>query len=114
MPEQAPVVVTDAPPPHPIHLVVSDDLHRRRPRVFFRILFVIPAYIVVSVLGYAAHVVIFLAWLCPLRASPTSRDCLTGIRTVDYHSGREPFRVVLHRARCRRRRHCRRRSSPRG
>ena len=63
MSEQFPVVVTDAPAPHPIHLVVTDDLHRSRLTVFFRILLVIPHFIWLSLWGIAVWFAVLAAWL---------------------------------------------------
>ena len=63
MSEQFPVVVTDAPAPHPIHLVVTDDLHRSRLTVFFRILLVIPHFIWLALWGIAVWFAVLAAWL---------------------------------------------------
>ena len=52
MSEQLPVLVTDAPAPHPIHLVVTDDLQRSRLTVFFRLLLVIPHFVWLAALGH--------------------------------------------------------------
>ena len=38
----------DAPNPHPIHLVVTDDLERNRLTVFFRLILAIPLFIWVA------------------------------------------------------------------
>jgi uncharacterized protein DUF4389 len=52
MSEQLPVpAVADAPVPHPIHLVVTDDLHRNRLTVFFRLLLAIPHAVWFAVLA---------------------------------------------------------------
>ena len=56
MSEQLSVLVTDAPAPHPIHLVVTDDLQRSRLTVFFRLLLVIPHFIWLSLWGIAVVV----------------------------------------------------------
>jgi hypothetical protein len=57
MSEQLPVpAVADAPVPHPIHLVVTDDLHRNRLTVFFRHL------IWVALWGIAVWFAVLAAW----------------------------------------------------
>jgi len=63
MSEQFPVLVTDAPVPHPIHLVITDDLHRSRLTVFFRILLVIPHFIWLALWGIAVWFAVLAAWL---------------------------------------------------
>ena len=48
---------------HPVGLIVTDDLHRSRLTVFFRLLLAIPHFIVVGLWGIAVYVVVFVAWL---------------------------------------------------
>jgi hypothetical protein len=48
--------------PHPVDLVVTDDLRRSRLTVFFRLLLAIPQFIWLSLWGIAAYVVYFIAW----------------------------------------------------
>jgi hypothetical protein len=48
--------------PHPVRLVVTDDLRRSRLTVFFRLLLAIPHYLWAALLGVALFVVIFLQW----------------------------------------------------
>jgi hypothetical protein len=62
MSEQLPVAA-DAPLPHPIHLVVTDDLRRSRLTVFFRILLVIPHLIWLVLWGIAVWFAVLAAWL---------------------------------------------------
>lgn len=62
MSEQPPVLLTDAPSPHPIHLVVTDDLHRSRLTVFFRLLLVIPHLIWLALWGIAVWFAVIAAW----------------------------------------------------
>jgi uncharacterized protein DUF4389 len=63
MSEQLPVpAVADAPVPHPIHLVVTDDLHRNRLTVFFRLLLAIPHLIWVALWGIAVWFAVLAAW----------------------------------------------------
>ena len=62
MSEQLPVLVTDARVPHPIHLVITDDLDRNRLTVFFRLLLAIPHFIWLSLWGIAAWFAIVAAW----------------------------------------------------
>jgi hypothetical protein len=54
---------TAAPPPHPISLVVNDDLHRSRLTVFFRLLLAIPCVFVLAIWGILADIVLFIAWI---------------------------------------------------
>jgi hypothetical protein len=52
--------------PHPIHLVVTDDLVRSRLTVFFRLLLVIPAAIWVGLWGIAVFFALIAAWFAAL------------------------------------------------
>src|SRR5689334_9294756 len=52
--------------PHPIGLVVTDDLHRSRLTVFFRLLLAIPQFIWLAIWGIAAYFVVILAWFAAL------------------------------------------------
>lgn len=52
--------------PHPIRLVVTDDLRRSRLTVFFRLLLAIPHLIWVGLWGLAAFVLAFVVWLAIL------------------------------------------------
>lgn len=52
--------------PHPIRLVVTDDLERNRLTVLFRILLVIPHLVWLAIWGVAAGVAILVAWLVGL------------------------------------------------
>jgi hypothetical protein len=49
-------------PPHPIRLVVTDDLSRSRLTVFFRFLLAIPHYLWAALIGSAVAVVVFVQW----------------------------------------------------
>ena len=51
-----------APAPRPVRLVVTDDLRRSRATVFFRLLLVIPAWIVFAFWSIAAFFVAVAAW----------------------------------------------------
>lgn len=53
----------DAPSPHPIRLVVTDDLARNRLTVFFRLLLAIPHFLWLMLWSVAAWLVAFVAWL---------------------------------------------------
>jgi hypothetical protein len=53
MSEQLSVLEADPAPPHPIHLVVTDDLQRNRVTVFFRFFLTIPHLIWLMVWGIA-------------------------------------------------------------
>ena len=63
MSEQLSVLEPDLPAPHPIHLVVTDDLQRNRLTVFFRILLVIPHLIWLTLWGIVVSFAIFFAWV---------------------------------------------------
>ena len=63
MSEQLPVLPADAPSPHPIHLVVTDDLQRSRLTVFFRLLLVIPHLVWLALWGIAVWFAVIAAWL---------------------------------------------------
>jgi hypothetical protein len=52
--------------PHPIQLVVTDDLRRNRLTVFFRWLIAIPHFIVLSLWSIVAEIAIIVAWLAAL------------------------------------------------
>ena len=62
MSEQLSVLEPDALAPHPIHLVVTDDLQRSRLTVFFRILLVIPHLIWLLFWGIAVWFAVLAAW----------------------------------------------------
>jgi hypothetical protein len=62
MSEQLHVLASDAPAPHPIHLVVTDDLRRSRLTVFFRILLVIPHLLWLALWGIAVWFAVLAAW----------------------------------------------------
>jgi hypothetical protein len=61
-----PSVVAYAPAPHPIHLVVIDDLERNRLTVFFRLLLAIPLFIWLAIWGIAAYLSVVVAWFAGL------------------------------------------------
>jgi hypothetical protein len=48
--------------PHPIQLVVTDDLKRNRLTVFFRLILFIPHYIVLYLWGIVAGIAVIIAW----------------------------------------------------
>jgi hypothetical protein len=52
--------------PHPIRLVVTDDLRRSRLTVFFRLLLAIPHFIWLVLWGIANTVVLLLSWFAAL------------------------------------------------
>jgi hypothetical protein len=49
--------------PHPIGLIVNDDLHRSRLTVFFRLLLVIPHLIWIEIWSIAIAITVLIAWL---------------------------------------------------
>jgi hypothetical protein len=53
-------------PPHPIGLVVTDDLRRSRLTVFFRPLLAIPQFIWLGLWAIAAYVAVLIAWFAAL------------------------------------------------
>jgi hypothetical protein len=52
--------------PHPIQVVVTDDLKRNRLTVFFRALLVIPHYVVLVLWSIVAEIAILIAWFAAL------------------------------------------------
>jgi hypothetical protein len=64
--DQLPATVADPPVPHPIQLVVTDDLSRSRLTVFFRLLLFIPLGIWAALWGVAVLIVAFVAWVAAL------------------------------------------------
>ena len=58
--------VPAAVPSHPIGLIVTDDLHRSRLTVFFRLLLAIPQFIWLVLWGIAAEIVVVLGWFAAL------------------------------------------------
>jgi hypothetical protein len=52
--------------PHPVQLVVTDDLKRNRLTVFFRSLLAIPHLIVLMLWSIVAEIAIFIAWFAAL------------------------------------------------
>jgi len=52
--------------PHPIQVVVTDDLERSRVTVFFRALLVIPHYFVLVLWSIVAEIAIVIAWFAVL------------------------------------------------
>ena len=51
-----------ARPPHPVRIIVTDDLRRSRLTVFFRALLAIPHYIWAFLIGQAVAIVVFINW----------------------------------------------------
>jgi hypothetical protein len=62
-----------APSPHPIRLIVTDDLRRSRLTVFFRLLLAIPHFFWLGLFGAAAVFVGFLNWWATLFAGRSPR-----------------------------------------
>jgi hypothetical protein len=58
----------DAPNPHPIHLVVTDDLERNRLTVFFRLILAIPLFVWLALWSIAVSLVVVVAWIVGLIA----------------------------------------------
>ena len=52
--------------PHPIRIVVTDDLRRNRLTVFFRILLALPHFIWLALWGIVNAVVLILSWFAAL------------------------------------------------
>ena len=57
--------------PHPIRLVVSDDLKRTRLTVFFRLILVIPHLIWLSLWGIVVYLAVIVSWFATLFAGRT-------------------------------------------
>jgi hypothetical protein len=57
------VSAVDVPSPHPIHLVVDDDLERNRRTVFFRLILAIPHFIFWALWSLAVSLVVIVAWV---------------------------------------------------
>ena len=79
MSEQRAIPGGDAPPRHPIRVVVTDDLQRNRLTVFFRLFLYIPAGIALYLLTYVAQLIAFGAWFYALfvgKLHPGLRDIL--------------------------------------
>jgi len=75
-------------PPHPIRLVVTDDLRRSRLTVFFRFLLAIPHYLWAFLLVAAVAVVVFIQWWVLLfRGRPAEglRDFTAGFIRYSCH-----------------------------
>jgi len=58
--------VQAAQEPHPIKLVVTDDLRRNRLTAFFRLLFALPHYIWIALWGIFAMLALILNWVATL------------------------------------------------
>lgn len=60
--------------PHPVRLVVTDDLRRSRLTVFFRLILALPHLVWITLFGIAAFVLAFVMWLAVLfqRRAPTA------------------------------------------
>jgi hypothetical protein len=63
MSEQAPSVPAETSAPHPIRLVVTDDLRRNRLTVFFRLLLVIPHLIWLALWTLVSLLLAFVGWI---------------------------------------------------
>src|SRR5262249_30369528 len=55
-----------APPAHPVGLILTDDLHRSRLTVFFRLLLAIPAFVWLVIWGVAVEIAVLIAWFAAL------------------------------------------------
>jgi uncharacterized protein DUF4389 len=74
-------VATDAQPPHPVRLVVTDDLHRSRLTVFFRLLLAIPHFFWLGLFSIGAFFVAIINWFATLitgRSPKGLHDFLAG------------------------------------
>jgi hypothetical protein len=60
-------------PPHPVRLIVTDDLRRSRLTVFFRLLLAIPHYFWVSLIGTVIFVCVFVNWFILLVVARTPK-----------------------------------------
>ena len=57
------ISAVDVPSPHPIHLVVNDDLERNRLTVFFRLILAIPHFIFWALWSLAVGLAVIVAWV---------------------------------------------------
>ena len=67
--------------PHPVRLVVNDDLRRSRLTVFFRLLLAIPHYFWISLIGVVVALLVFVNWFILLFVARTPKgihDFLAG------------------------------------
>lgn len=77
-----------APAPHPVRLVVTDDLRRSRLTVLFRLLLALPHLVWVSLWGIAAFVLALVMWLAVLfdgKAPRVLHDFLVGYVRYSTH-----------------------------
>ena len=58
--------MSDAALDRPVRLVVTDDLVRSRPTVFFRLILAIPAWIISSIMGYLNRALAIFSWFVAL------------------------------------------------
>jgi Domain of unknown function (DUF4389) len=58
---------------HPVRLVVTDDLHRSRLTVFFRLLLAIPHFLWISLIGTIVAVLVFVNWFILLVTARTPK-----------------------------------------
>jgi uncharacterized membrane protein YfbV (UPF0208 family) len=58
--------VSTAPSPHPVRLVVTDDLHRSRLTVFFRLLLAIPHFFWLGLFSIGAFFIAIINWFATL------------------------------------------------
>ncbi len=63
MSDQLPIPVAGVPAPHPIRIIVTDDLVRSRLTVFFRLLLAIPLFVWAVLWGIAVWFVVIVAWI---------------------------------------------------
>ncbi len=74
-------MATDAQAPHPVRLVVTDDLHRSRLTVFFRLLLAIPHFFWLGLFTFGAFFVAIINWFATLitgRSPKGLHDFLAG------------------------------------
>ena len=74
--------------PHPVRLVVGDDLRRTRITVFFRLLLALPHLVWVTLFGVAAFTLAFVVWLAVLferRAPATLHGFLASYTRYTVH-----------------------------
>ena len=57
------VSAVDVPSPHPINLVVNDDLERNRLTVFFRLILAIPHFVFWALWSLAVGLAVIVAWV---------------------------------------------------
>src|SRR6266540_5923476 len=84
-PEEQPSPPSDEKAPHPVRLVVSDDLGRSRLTVFFRLILAIPHFIWIYLWTYTLLVCLPVMWFAALIAGHTPEEDRKSTRLNSSH-----------------------------